>query len=205
MLIPKDNVFYDLFDQLAVQIHTGAEQLAEMLENFRNVEDKAQKIKDTEHAADRITHEIIERTNKTFLTPLEREDIHELASRMDDVLDLVDEATRKFVLFKIKEPTSDARALAQVIVKATNIILEAVKKLRNSKDRGSMLNLCRDIHTCENEGDRIEAHALASLFEGNMSPVDIIKWKDVYEDLETSTDMCEDVANVLEAIILKLS
>lgn len=205
MLIPKDTVFYDMFDNLAKTVHKGAVQIAAMLDNFKHVEDQAQMIKDTEHAADHITHDIIERTNKTFLTPLEREDIHELACRLDDILDLIDGATRRIVLYKIKEPTSDARALAQVLIKATQLIVEALGMLRTSKDRAAMLKFCIDIHTCENDGDRIEQHALASLFEGNMGPVEIIKWKDIYEDLETATDKCEDVANVLEAIVLKMS
>lgn len=205
MLIPKDTVFYDLFDKLALTVNEGAQKLAALLDNFRHVEDQAQAIKDVEHSADHLTHDIIERTNKTFLTPLEREDIHELACRLDDILDLIDGAVRRIVLYKVKEPTSDARALAQVLVKATALIVEALKKLRTSKDRATLLQFCIDIHTCENDGDRIEAHALATLFEGSMTPIDIIKWKDIYEDLETATDKCEDVANVLEAVVLKTS
>ena len=202
-LVPKEQVFFDLFEQAAKNVHEGAIALAELLENFKDAAEKAKKIKDIEHAGDKITHTTIEKLNKTFITPLEREDIHELICRLDDILDLIDTATSRMVLYKIEKPTEDAKALGKVLVHATKIITELVPQLRNLKHTDALIQQCIAIHTQENEGDRIEQHALAALFENGHDPVLIIKWKDIYEDLESATDKCEDVANVVEGIVLK--
>jgi len=202
-LIPKEQVFFDLFEQAAKNVHDGARALEELLENFRDVADKAKKVKDIEHAGDKITHTTIEKLNKTFITPLEREDIHELICRLDDILDLIDTAVSRIVLYKIEKPTDDAKALAKVLVHATKIITELVPQLRNLKHTDALIQQCISVHTQENEGDRIEQHALAALFENGQDPIFIIKWKDIYEDLEAATDRCEDVANVVEGIVLK--
>ncbi|HLF92755.1 MAG TPA: DUF47 domain-containing protein [Planctomycetota bacterium] len=202
-LIPKEQVFFDLFEQAAKNVHDGAVALAELLENFKDTTEKAKKIKDIEHAGDKITHTTIEKLNKTFITPLDREDIHELICRLDDILDLIDTATSRMVLYKIEKPTDDAKALAKVLVHATKIITELVPQLRNLKHTDALIQQCIAVHTQENEGDRIEQHALAALFENGQDPVLIIKWKDIYEDLESATDRCEDVANVVEGIVLK--
>ena len=202
-LIPKEQVFFDLFEQAAKNVHDGAVALAELLENFKDTTEKAKKIKDIEHAGDKITHTTIEKLNKTFITPLDREDIHELICRLDDILDLIDTAVARIALYKIKEPTPDAKALAKVLVHATKIITELVPQLRNLKHTDALIQQCIAVHTQENEGDRIEQHALAALFENGQDPVLIIKWKDIYEDLESATDRCEDVANVVEGIVLK--
>jgi predicted phosphate transport protein (TIGR00153 family) len=202
-LVPKEQVFFDLFEQAAKNVHDGALALAELLENFRDTAEKAKRIKDIEHAGDKITHTTIEKLNKTFITPLEREDIHELICRLDDILDLIDTATSRMVLYKIDKPTEDAKALGKVLVHATKIITELVPQLRNLKHTDALIQQCIAIHTQENEGDRIEQHALAALFENGHDPVLIIKWKDIYEDLESATDKCEDVANVVEGIVLK--
>jgi uncharacterized protein len=202
-LIPKEQVFFDLFEQAAKNVHDGALALQEMLENFQDVVEKARKVKDIEHAGDKITHTTIERLNKTFITPIDREDIHELICRLDDILDLIDTAVSRMVLYKIKEPTNDAKALAKVLVHATKIIMELVPQLRNLKHTDALIQQCIAVHTQENEGDRIEQHALAALFDNGHDAYFIIKWKDIYEDLESATDRCEDVANVVEGIVLK--
>ncbi len=202
-LIPKEQVFFDLFEQAAKNVHDGALALQALLEDFRDVPEKAKKIKDIEHAGDKITHTTIEKLNKTFITPLDREDIHELICRLDDILDLIDTATSRMVLYKIDKPTEDAKALGKVLVHATKIITELIPQMRNLKHTDALIQQCIAIHTQENEGDRIEQHALAALFENGHDPVLIIKWKDIYEDLESATDRCEDVANVVEGIVLK--
>lgn len=198
----KDTAFFDLFEKSAANAHEGAKLLSELMDDFRDVPERAKKIKDVEHAGDSLTHQTIEKLNSTFITPLDREDIHELICRIDDILDLVDTAAARMILYKIDQPTDDARRLAKVIVAATSIILDAVKDLRTNQLQ-SILKRCIDIHTQENEGDRIEQHALAALFENGHDPLHVIKWKDIYEDLEAATDRCEDVANVLEGIVLK--
>jgi len=202
-LIPKEMIFFDLFEEAAKNAHEGALALSDLLEDFRNVPEKVKKIKDIEHAGDKITHTTIEKLNQTFITPLDREDIHELICRLDDIIDLIDSAVARMHLYKIDKPTDDAKALAKVLVTATQIIIEVLPKMRNLKLSSSLLQDCIAIHTQENEGDRIEQHALASLFENGQDPIYIIKWKDIYEELESATDRCEDVANVIEGIVLK--
>src|ERR1043166_5694422 len=202
-LLPKETVFFDLFEQAAKNVHEAAVALEELLENFRDLPEKAKKVKDIEHAGDKFTHTTIEKLNKTFITPLEREDIHDLICRIDDILDLIDTAVSRIVLYKIEKPTDDAKALAKVLVHATKIITELVPQLRNLKQTDALIQQCIAVHTQENEGDRIEQHALAALFENGHDPTTIIKWKDIYEDLEAATDRCEDVANVIEGIVLK--
>ncbi|HLY75054.1 MAG TPA: DUF47 family protein [Planctomycetota bacterium] len=202
-LIPKEMIFFDLFEEAAKNAHQGAVALVDLLEDFRLVPEKARKIKDIEHAGDKITHTTIEKLNQTFITPLDREDIHELICRIDDIIDLIDSAVARMHLYKIDKPTEDAKALARVLVKATQIIIELLPKMRNLKLSSSLLQDCIAIHTQENEGDRIQQHALASLFENGHDPIFIIKWKDIYEELEAATDRCEDVANVIEGIVLK--
>ena len=202
-LLPKETVFFDLFEQAAKNVHDGALALEGLLDDFRDVAEKARKVKDIEHAGDKITHDTIERLNKTFITPLEREDIHELICRLDDILDLIDTAVSRMVLYKIDKPTEDAKAMGKVIVHATKILTELVPQLRNLKRTDALIQQCIAVHTQENEGDRIEQHALAALFENGHDPTTIIKWKDIYEDLEEATDSCEDVANVIEGIVLK--
>jgi predicted phosphate transport protein (TIGR00153 family) len=202
-LIPKEMIFFDLFDEAAKNAHQGALALVDLLEDFRNVPEKVKKIKDIEHAGDKITHTTIEKLNQTFITPIDREDIHRLISRLDDILDMIDTAVNRMYLYKIDKPTEDAKALGRVLVKATKIIIDLVSKMRNLKLSSSLLQDCIEIHTQENEGDRIEQHALASLFENGHDPIFVIKWKDIYEELEAATDRCEDVANVIEGIVLK--
>src|SRR5882672_308114 len=202
-LVPKEMVFFDLFEEAGRNAHQGALALADLFDRFENVAEKVKKIKDIEHAGDKITHATIEKLNQTFITPIDREDIHELISRIDDVIDLIDTAAARVYLYKIDKPTEDAKALAQVLVNATKIITELLPKMRNLKLTSSLLQQCIEIHTQENEGDRIEQHALASLFENGHDPIFIIKWKDIYDELEPATDRCEDVANVIEGIVLK--
>jgi predicted phosphate transport protein (TIGR00153 family) len=201
-LMPREKIFFDLFEKAARNVHLGAEALVDLLHHYENVADKVKRIKELEHAGDDLTHQTFETLNKTFITPLDREDIHDIASRLDDVLDFIHTAANKMLLFKVSAPTDDARALGDCLLEATGAMVDAVAKLRDLKDAQGVLKLCIVIHTHENTGDRLAAQALAALFESH-SPVDIIKWKDIYQDLETATDRCEDVANALEAVVLK--
>ena len=202
-LLPKEQIFFDLFEKSAANVHLGAKLLFELMEDFRDVPARAKAIKDVEHEGDRLTHETINRLNKTFITPIDREDIHVLICRLDDILDLIDTAVSRLVLYKIDKPTEDAKALARVLVKSTQVIQDMLPQMRNLKKSEALLQQCIAVHTQENEGDRIEQHALAALFENGHDPVYVIKWKDIYEDLESATDRYEDVANVVEGIVLK--
>ena len=202
-VIPKERIFFDLFEKAAANAHECTTLLVEFLDRFDDLPARARKVKDLEHVGDELTHETIERLNQTFITPLDREDIHELICRIDDIIDLIDTAVARMHLYKIDKPTDDAKALAKVLVDATKIITELLPKMRSMKLSSTLLQHCIEIHTKENEGDRIEQHALAALFENGHDPIFIIKWKDIYEELEASTDRCEDVANVIEGIVLK--
>ena len=202
-LVPQEMAFFDLFEKAAANAQRGAEELVAFLEKFDDLPERAKRIKDIEHAGDEITHEVIERLNKTFITPLDREDIHELACRLDDIVDLIDTAVTRIVLYKITKPIDDAKALARCLVHATRVIVQMLPLMRKMKDSEQIRQMCRDVHTQENEGDRIEQHALASLFEVGNDPLYVMKWKNVIEELEEATDRCEDVANVIEGIVLK--
>jgi predicted phosphate transport protein (TIGR00153 family) len=202
-ILPRETVFFDLFERAAANAHQGAIQLVEFLERFDDLEERVKKIKDVEHAGDEITHETVDRLNSTFITPMDREDIHELICRLDDIVDLIDTAIQRIVIYKIAKPTDDAKQLAQCLFHATKIIVEMMPMMRNMKRADEVRQKCRDVHAQENEGDRIERHAIATLFEGPSDPIHVIKWKDVIEELESATDRCEDVANVIEGIVLK--
>jgi predicted phosphate transport protein (TIGR00153 family) len=202
-LMPREKVFFELFNKSAANAHATAKALEALLEDFTDVESKVQVIRDHEHAGDEIAHEIFDRLAKTFITPLDREDIHDITSRLDDVTDMTDSAAKRLMLYKIDKPTEDARALARVLVSATASLVEAFKLLDNLKHADEILRHCIEVHTQENEGDRINHHALASLFENNTPAVDIIKWKDIYHIMETATDICEDVANVVHTVVVK--
>jgi hypothetical protein len=202
-MIPKEAAFFELFERAANNVHQGAVQLVEFLEKFDDGAERAKQIKELEHAGDQLTHQTILLLNKTFITPFDREDIHELACRLDDILDLTDTAANRIVLYRIAAPTEDARKLARCLQRATAIIVEALGLLRDAKHTEAILQKCIAIHTQENEADQTLQHALAALFENGLDPREIIKWKDIYQEIETATDRCEDVANVLEAIGLK--
>jgi len=202
-LLPKDEAFFDLFDRMAGTVHEGALLLSAMLGDFTEVEEKAKQIRNVEHSGDHLTREAIEKLNRTFITPFEREEIHELVCRMDDILDSMENAANRLSLYRIDKPTPDAIALGKVLVNCTELLRQAVPMLRQIKKPQEMLNLCLAVHKEESEGDRIEQHGLAGLFERRQDPIEIIKWKDIYSDLEQATDRCADVANVIESIVLR--
>lgn len=203
--MPQAGIFFDLFDQLADTVDQGAQLLLEATRDETDTAELQKRIKNIEHQGDEITHRTIEQLNKTFITPLDREDIHELACRLDDILDLIDTTATRIVLYKIAILTGDAKEMAANLAKATAVVKGAVRKLRSRRERTTILQDCIAIHTFENEGDRLEQHALAALFTNHHDPVEIIKMKDIYDDLEKAVDRCEDVANVLEAVMLKTS
>jgi predicted phosphate transport protein (TIGR00153 family) len=202
-LIPKEAVFFDLFEKAADNAHECTQQLVEFLERFDDLQNRARKIKDLEHIGDELTHETIERLNQTFITPLDREDIHELVCRVDDILDLIDTAVDRMVLFKVERPIDESKQLAQCLLRSTMLIREMMPFLRNMKHADVVRQRVREVHRLESEADRIERQALAALFEKNPDPIFVIKWKSIVETLESATDRCEDVANVIEGIVLK--
>jgi predicted phosphate transport protein (TIGR00153 family) len=205
-LFHRGDAFFGRFEQSANNAHQGVRLLRDLMNDFVDVPAKVQAIKDLEHANDRVTHELADQLNRHFVTPLDREDIHLLSSRLDDVMDLADATASRVLLYRLQAIRPDAQALADVLVDATAMLKEAVGHLRNiSKARDQILHACVEVNTYENQGDLLYQHGLAELFESGTSPIEIIKWMDIYNMLENNIDKCEDVANVIEAIVIKNS
>ena len=199
---PKETNFFGMFEKAALNLNKGATLLVEMMEDFSSSEAKAKAIYDVEQEGDMLTHEVMRRLNKTFLTPIDREDIHALVSRLDDVLDLIWASADRATLFKLKESTPEAVELSKTILRTTEIITKALSNLKD-KEYSYIQEHCIEINRLENAADKIYREALVKLFKDVKDPILVIKWKDVYEHLEDATDTCEDVANILEGIVLK--
>lgn len=199
-LIPRDDKFYGLFNEQAENIYKAADLLVAMFRDFRDIEKQVTEIKFLEHKGDQLTHAVMKKLNLTFITPFDREDIHALSSALDDVLDLIDAAATRFITYKIKQVTPGAQRLGNVILHGTQLIVTAVSELRHPQN---MLQYCEQLAMVEEEADRIKGECIGHLFEDSMDPIEVIKWKEIYEVLEASTDKCEDVADVLESVVLK--
>lgn len=201
-LIPQEMKFFDMFEKSAQNILRGAKILKEISENFNTLPENAAKMERLEHDTDQITHEIMEKLNKTFITPIDREDIHELTAVLDDVMDFIEAATERMILYKVKNPTPEMKQIADVILSQAEEINKVMPKLKNLKHTPIMEH-CIEINRLENAGDRILREAVARLFDNRTDPLEVIKWKDIYDFLETATDKCEDVAVIIEGIVLK--
>ena len=199
-LIPKEERFYDDFVALAEQIRHGASLLEEMLAPDRPMWDKADEIKEVEHKCDFLTHEIIQRLHRTFVTPLDREDIHALARSLDDVMDAIDASAAIVRLYQITSVRQDARDLARIIMASAEQVVKAMKALERKK---GVAEPAVEINRLENEADRAHQSAVRKLFEEERDPIQIMKWKEILDFLEDATDRCEDVANVLEGVVVK--
>jgi uncharacterized protein len=199
-IIPRETKFFEIFEQMATNVTEGARVLRGLLQNFDNVEAQVQKIKEIEHRGDDMTHAVITKLNQTFITPFDREDIHRLASSLDDVLDLVNAAGQRLVLYKISGATPAAVELAGLIVRQSEELTKAVSLLEKNKH---VLEHCVEINRLEDEADSVCRAAIANLFENERDPIALIKMKELYEVLEMATDKAEDAANVLEAVVLK--
>lgn len=200
--LPRDEKYFERFTELAVRIHEAARILERYFVGQADVKTVADQVKRLEHECDEISHEILRGIDRTFITPIDREDIHRLAVRLDDVIDLIDGTVRRVVLFQIDKPTPVSTQLARLIVQTTSELVEAVSQLRQQK--GVMAH-CIKIKQLENEGDVVYHNAIASLFRDNLPAIEVIKWKDVYDNLERSIDSCVAVAHVLESVVLKHS
>ena len=199
-LIPREEKFYDDFKMMADQLRAGARMLEQMFASDPPIADKAHEIKEVEHQCDFLTHEVIQRLNKTFVTPIDREDIHELARTLDDVMDAIDSAAALIPLYRIDKVRPGAREMAAVIIKQTDELRAAVEALENRK---GVLERAIEINRLENEADRIHTKAIGQLFEDEKDPITVLKWKEIFDMLEEATDACEDVANLLENVVVK--
>jgi hypothetical protein len=200
-LFKKDEKFFKIFGQMTVHILEAAEILGNMLRNpAADLAPLASKIKDLEHKGDELTHRVIDELNKTFITPIDREDIHDLSAALDDVLDLIDSTATRIVLFQIAEPI---RAVPEMCAVLLSQAMEIGAAVSNLQDNDHVVERCIEINRLENDGDRLFQSAIASLFDEVKDPIDVIKRKEIIETLEAATDKAEDVANVLESIIVK--
>ncbi|HOD36513.1 MAG TPA: DUF47 family protein [Syntrophales bacterium] len=195
--------FYDLFEALADQIEAGGRLFEEIINNYEHSEQKLSKMKEIEHEADTITHDIYHMLHNTFITPLDREDIFSLASKMDTILDLIESAAVRMYLYKIRRTTKELAELANILNRSITELRKIVYSVRKKQDAKMILSLCVDIHTLENEADQVLRRAMMRLFEDEKDPIELIKLKEIIQTTETATDVCEDVSNVIEGIILK--
>jgi predicted phosphate transport protein (TIGR00153 family) len=205
-LMPREGRFFNLFDNHAKLIVDGALALADVLKHYDNQKDRAAGIKsieDAEHAADRITHETVQLMHTTFVTPFDRDDIHRLISRMDDVLDLIQDTGESLVLYDIQKVTPAATQLAELVLRCSERVQSAVGLMASMADAPAILKICQEIDRLESEADKVMRSAISELFRNESDVRQLIKLKAVYESLESATDKCQDVANVIESVVVE--
>lgn len=202
-LFPKNHKFFDLFVESSSKIVRAAEVLEELISQHTNLHGKVAEIREIEHAGDVVIHETIARLHKTFLTPIDREDIHRLISRMDDVLDLMNESAQAILLYKVEKPPDKMSSMAHVLLMVAREIDGAVRSLTNMKKSQRILAHCVEISSLEKQGDSILREAIAELFDGTDDALTVIKLKDIYRSLEAAIDRGNDVATTIEGIVLK--
>ncbi|HOV86895.1 MAG TPA: DUF47 family protein [Syntrophobacteraceae bacterium] len=202
-LIPKNEKFFDHFEELGALIEKGGLLFLDMLNHYEHSEAKLPTLKEIEHDADRVTHIIYSKLHQSYITPLDREDIHALARKMDSILDLIEASAIRMHLYKVKNPTREIIELAVILNNAIGLVLKVVRGLRHKKDHPMVMEWLVEINTLENEGDYILRQAMARLFERETDPFDLIKLKEITELVEEAIDTCEDVSNIVEGIILK--
>jgi len=199
-LIPRESKFFEMFAELSRNITEGARLLQDILQHSREADSRVQQLQEIEHRADDITHSIITKLNQSFITPFDREDIHRLASSLDDVLDFVNAAAVRLNMYRIVDPPPASAELAGLIVQQSEELARGVSLLQNNQN---VLAHCVEVNRLENEADRVSRKAIAELFEHEKDPIQLIKIKELYEVLENATDKAEDAANVLEGVALK--
>jgi predicted phosphate transport protein (TIGR00153 family) len=198
-------IFYDLFEELADKLVEGGKLFTEIIGNYEYSEFKVGKLKEIEHEADHITHQVYKRMHKVFLTPLDREDIYLLANKMDSVLDEIESAAVRMYLYRMKEPAKELVQITGLLTEAIELIRKIVFSVRKKQDAPLILRLCVEINTLENEADQLYRSAMVRLFEEEKDAIELIKVKDIIGRIETALDNCEDVSNIIEGIVLKYS
>ena len=199
-LFPKEEDFFLLFRRQAALVREACDQLHDMMEKFDRLEERTKSLKDVEHRADLVTHELFERLNRTFITPLEREDIHDLASGLDDVVDAAEAIGSRLLLFRITQSRPEAVRMTAILVACARQIEQAVENLKNLQN---LMSFSIEINRLENEADAISRQVVADLFTGQHDILDVMRWKEIYGRLENAADKCEDVANTIESIVIK--
>ncbi len=200
-LIPKEEKFFQMFKEMTANTIKGAELLKEMVDDFEDPAGSQRRIKDAEHKGDSLTHGIIKMLNKSFITPFDREDIYSLSSKLDDIMDLIDASSQRLVMYNVEKPTPEAKQLAFIILKSCQALDKAVGLLGGKLE--PIAEYCVEVNALENEADRVCREAISRLFDEEKDPIQLIKWKEIYETLERATDKCEDAANILESVVVK--
>jgi predicted phosphate transport protein (TIGR00153 family) len=201
--LPREQKFIDLFEESAKNIIKASQALKEMIDSWQFIDSRVAEITELEHEGDTIAHQVISLLHRTFVTPFDREDIALLAHTMDDIIDFVHAAADSMFIYKITSPTQRARELADIILLGANEVEKAVSGLRRKSEFKNILERCVEINRLENMADRVYRAAIGELFDNTTNIADIIKWREIYEHLESATDRCEDVADVLEGVALK--
>jgi uncharacterized protein len=202
-LIPREEKFFDLFDQQVKALLEAATTFRSLVKDWSPDHPAIQKLRDLEHECDITTHEIMDKLNRTFVTPMDREDIHELAKELDDVIDIIQAISERMLLFRIKETTEDLVELSRILEEAVANVTKAVTSIRQLNRPRRILDYCIEINRLENRGDRTQEKAIENLFNNSKDAIEIIKWKEIYDFAEAAIDKCEDVANTIEGIVVK--
>jgi predicted phosphate transport protein (TIGR00153 family) len=202
-LLPRDTVFYDLFEGMSRHVVRSAEDLRQLAQNFPDITQHIQRIREEEHAADELAHQALHRLDRTFITPFDREDIHDLVGELDDIVDAVDALAKRFPLFHVKQIEPIFLKQAEVLVSAAVTLDEAVHRLRKSRKLSELSDALIEIHHKESIGDDNHHAAMSRLFQGDIDALEVLKWKELYDLIENAIDGCEDVGNTLERIVLK--
>jgi uncharacterized protein Yka (UPF0111/DUF47 family) len=201
--LPKDTVFYDLFEKLVQHVVASARQLNELVGQFPRIEASLQMIRNEEHAADDLAHQALDRLDRTFITPFDREDIHTLVGGLDDIIDAIDALVKRMPLFHVKSIPPMFVTQTEVLIKAAEAVKEAVFRLRKSRKLSDLSDKLIEIHHHESIGDDNHHAAMSDLFGGGTDALEVLKWKELYDYIEEAIDGCEDVGNTLERIVLK--
>jgi len=202
-LLPREMCFFDLIENHAAKTVEGCELFLELARGTDDVPALCAKIKEVESACDKVTHDTVAALHRVFITPIDRNDIHRLISKMDDVMDLVEGAARSIDVYEIREPSPELAHMAATLLASTKAVCEAVTYLRDLKQPRAILERCVEINRLENVSDQQLADAISHLFGETTDPVAVIKWKEIYELIEMATDSCEDVANVIEGVVME--
>ena len=201
--IPREEKFFDLFQASAQNVVESAHRLKDLVDNWEHIEGSVEEITALEHQGDTITHDIIARVHRTFVTPFDREDIVQLAHSLDDIIDFIHAAADSMFLYKVDRPGPRARELADIIVQATEEVEKVIPQLEKRIVLSSVLKRCVEINRLENVADRVYRAAMAELFSDSTDITEVIKWREIYAHMESATDRCEDVADVLEGVAIK--
>ncbi len=202
-LLPKDTVFFDLFEGLSRHAISCAEHLRQLAKKFPEIDVELQRIRQEEHQADDLTHKALERLDQQFITPFDREDIHELVNGIDDIIDAIDALAKRFPLYHISSMPTLFKQQTDVLVQATVALSDAVHRLRKTRKLSELKDALIEIHRLESVGDDVNHAAVSKLFDGETAPLEVMKWKELYDYIEDAIDGCEDVGNTLERIVLK--